>query len=94
MGVHDREGLLSFETHGSPKGPRTRWYPAFFYHSYWHIIGSHVTNAVLSCLNSCKILKSINHTFITLIPKVQALKECLNFALLVYVMLYIKSSQK
>ena len=29
-----------------------------------------VTRAVLSCLNSGSILKSINHTFIALIPKV------------------------
>ena len=30
-----------------------------------------ITQAVLSCLNSSSILKSINHTFITLIPKVK-----------------------
>ena len=29
-----------------------------------------VTQAVLSCLNSGSILKSINHTFIALIPKI------------------------
>ena len=68
--------------------------PALFYHSFWHILRSHVTNAVLSCLNSCKIPKSINHTFITLIPKSQAPKECLISSPLVYVMLYIKSCLK
>ena len=30
-----------------------------------------VSRVVLSCLNSTSILRSINHTFITLIPKVQ-----------------------
>ena len=30
-----------------------------------------VSRVVLSCLNSRSILRSINHTFITLIPKVQ-----------------------
>ena len=30
-----------------------------------------VPRVVLSCLNSTSILRSINHTFITLIPKVQ-----------------------
>ena len=53
--------------------------PALFYHSFWHIIGSQVTNAVLSCLNSCKIPESINHTFITLIPKVPSPKRMSDF---------------
>ena len=34
-------------------------------------VGIDITQAVLSCLNSGSILKSINHTFITLIPKVK-----------------------
>ena len=38
-----------------------------------------VTQAVLSCLNSGSILKSINHTFITLIPKVNNLKKVSDF---------------
>ena len=33
-------------------------------------MGSEVTEAFLPCLNSGTFLKSINHTFITLIPKV------------------------
>lgn len=45
--------------------------PPLFYQSFWDSIGSDVTNAVLSCLNSGKIPQSINHTYITLIPKVQ-----------------------
>ena len=43
--------------------------PPVFYQKYWHVVGSDVTKAVLSCLNSGCILNSINHTFITLIPK-------------------------
>ena len=42
----------------------------FFYQSFWKDVGSEVTEAFLSCLNSGTFLKSINHTFITLIPKV------------------------
>lgn len=42
-----------------------------FYQSYWHVIGEDVTQSVISNLNSGKILESINHTFITLIPKVK-----------------------
>ena len=41
-----------------------------FYQTYWTDIGMDVAHAVLSCLNSRSFLRSINHTFITLIPKV------------------------
>lgn len=41
-----------------------------FFQTYWTNVGMDVTQAVLSCLNSGSILKSINHAFITLIPKV------------------------
>ena len=45
--------------------------PPFFFQTFWPDIGRDVSEAVLSCLNSGTILKSINHTFITLIPKVK-----------------------
>ena len=38
-----------------------------------------VSRVVLSCLNSTSILRSINHTFITLIPKVQNPKRVSDF---------------
>ena len=38
-----------------------------------------VSQAVLSCLNSGSLLKSINHTFITLVPKVQSPKRVTDF---------------
>lgn len=44
--------------------------PPLFFQTYWTDVGMDITQAVLSCLNSGSILKSINHTFITLIPKV------------------------
>lgn len=42
-----------------------------FYQTYWTDLGMDVTQVVLSCLNYGSFLKFINHTFITLIPKVQ-----------------------
>lgn len=45
--------------------------PPLFYQTYWSEVGMDITQAVLSCLNSGSILKSINHTFITLNPKVK-----------------------
>ena len=53
--------------------------PPIFYQKYWHVVGQDVTNVVLSYLNSGCLLKSINHTFITLIPKVKNLEKLTEF---------------
>ena len=45
--------------------------PPLFYQTYWTYVGMDISQAVLSCLNFGSLLKSINHTFITLIPKVK-----------------------
>ena len=44
-------------------------YPAEFFQKYWHTIGTSVCNAVKAFFHSGKMLKQINHTFITLILK-------------------------
>ena len=44
--------------------------PPIFYQTFWLDIGMEISDVVLSCLNSSTFLRSINHTFITLIPKV------------------------
>ncbi len=46
---------------------------------YWKIVGQKVTKAILSNLNSGKILNSVNHTFITLILKVQNPMKVIEF---------------
>lgn len=53
------------------KAPGHDGMPLLFYQSYWSNVGMDITQVVLSSLNSDSLLKSINHTFITLIPKVQ-----------------------
>ena len=53
--------------------------PSLFFQTYWTNIGMDVHQAVLSSLNSGAILNSINHTFITLIPKVNNLEKVSNF---------------
>ena len=52
------------------KTPGLDGMPPIFYQNFWQDIGMKISDAVLSCLNSSTFLKSINHTFITLIPKV------------------------
>lgn len=61
------------------KAPGPNGMPPLFFQTYWTDVSMDVTHAVLSCLNSCSILKSINHTFITLIPKVNNLEKVSNF---------------
>lgn len=61
------------------KAPGPDGLPPLFYHKYWHLIGDEVTKAVLTCLNTGKILQATNHTYITLIPKVQNPKAVVDF---------------
>lgn len=59
--------------------PRPDGLPPLFYHTFWSFIGGDVTSAVLSSLNSSKILQPINHTYITLIPKVKSPEKITEF---------------
>ncbi|XP_062113079.1 uncharacterized protein LOC133824228 [Humulus lupulus] len=51
------------------KTPGPDGFGSFFYQDNWGLVGSEVTTAVLSFLTSGKILREINNTAITLIPK-------------------------
>ena len=53
------------------KAPGLDGMPPLFYQTYWTDVGMDISHAVISCLNSGSLLKSINHAFITLIPKVK-----------------------
>jgi len=44
---------------------------ALFYHQYWEIIGPDILDYVLNILNNEGSIKDINHTYISLIPKVK-----------------------
>ncbi|XP_071708301.1 uncharacterized protein [Rutidosis leptorrhynchoides] len=56
---------------GSDKLPGPDGYNAEFFKSSWDVIGGDVTRAVLDFFHNGKLLKEINHTVITLLPKVK-----------------------
>ena len=61
------------------KAPGPDGMPPIFFQHYWSSIGDDVVKAVLSCLNSGQILPGLNHTFLTLIPKVKSPNKATDF---------------
>ena len=53
------------------KAPGPDDMPPLFYQNYWSLVGNDVTKTILSCLNSATIPHLLNHTFISLIPKIK-----------------------
>jgi len=52
------------------KAPGPDGMPLLFYQHFWSIVNHDVTTSILSWLNTGTIPKPLNHTFITLIPKI------------------------
>ena len=46
--------------------------PPFFFKSYWSVVGNYVIEVALSVLNTSVMPSNINHTFISLIPKIKS----------------------
>ena len=53
------------------KAPGPDGMPPLFFQNYWNLVGNDVTLDVLSFLNSATLPPHLNHTFITLIPKIK-----------------------
>ena len=53
------------------KAPGPDGMPPLFYQHFWGTMNQEVTSTILNWLNSSKLPHPINHTFITLIPKVK-----------------------
>ena len=56
--------------------------PPIFFQHYWESIGDDVVKVVVSCLNSSSIETGLNHTFITIIPKVKSPEFVTEFRLI------------
>ena len=54
-------------------------FPPLFYKQYWSKVGQEVTKAVLAVLNSGMVPSQLNHTFLTLIPKIHSPRKVTDF---------------
>ena len=61
------------------KAPDPDDMPPIFFQHYWDCIGNDIVKDVLFCLNTSEVLTGLNHTFITLIPKVKSLNFIYEF---------------
>ena len=53
---------------GNNKSPSPYGITTEFYKKYWDIVGTSIIRVVNGCFHFGKILKQINHTFISLLP--------------------------
>ncbi|KAL2925764.1 hypothetical protein RDABS01_001819 [Bienertia sinuspersici] len=51
------------------KAPSLDGFGSFFFRDHWVIVGESIEEAMLDVLNSGKLLKELNHTLLSLIPK-------------------------
>jgi hypothetical protein len=64
------EVVFAIKSMKGTSSPSPDGLPAIFYQTYWHLISTEVTQYVLHILNHGGDPSSINHTYITLIPKI------------------------
>lgn len=61
------------------KAPSPDGIPTLFYQKFWGIVKHDIFNSVQSFFHSGSLLKSLNHSFITLIPKTNSPNEVSHF---------------
>lgn len=61
------------------KAPGADGFGTFFYKDSRDVVGSDVVEVVLDVLHNCRILKELNHTVVTLIPKTKCPKNVSEF---------------
>ncbi|CAL1403199.1 unnamed protein product [Linum trigynum] len=55
---------------GSKQAPRSDGFTGKFFKAFWDVVGDSVIAAFVSFFETSRMLKSLNHTWLTLIPKV------------------------
>jgi len=70
--------MALFSIHPS-KSPRPKGMSPFFFQKLWHIVGTDVTNAILSILQSSQLLHKVSYTYIVLIPKINEPKSVFDY---------------
>ena len=68
--------------------------PTFFYEEYWSIVKQDTLNSVHAFFHSSSLLKSLNQTFLTLIPKVNIPEDVSQFRPIAFAMSPTKSFPK
>ena len=76
--ILDEEIFQALHQMGSLKTPGPNGIPTAFYQKCWTTVQHDIINMVKAFFHSGYILKSLNHTYITLIPKVPTLRKCPN----------------
>lgn len=61
------------------KAPGTDGFGTYFYRDTWSIMGNEVIDAVLDVLQGGKVLKTLNTTVITLVPKTKCPTNVIEF---------------
>ena len=77
--MEDAEILQAVQQLGPLKAPGPDGIPAAFYKKFWPTIQHDILNMVKAFFHLGFLLKSLNHTFITLIPKVRRPKRVTQF---------------
>ena len=79
------------------KTPGPNGMPLLFFQNFWELVKGGVVHDILCFLNSSSLPKSLNHTFITLIPKTKNPENVTEFrpiSLYNVVQIFFKSSCK
>ena len=89
--IADKEIKVAVFQLGTDKAPSPDDFNAGFYQKKWSLVGKEVTFAIKSLFQSGKLIKEVNHTFLSLVLKLLVQLILLIIDPSLVVMYYIKS---